>query len=113
MGESVLVAVGEGEAVGFLVSSRAADEAEVLNVAVHPSWRRRGIARQLLHRLLIELRAVGVERCHLEVRVSNNPAQSLYRSLGFVEQAIRKDYYRSINGREDALLMQLPLEASR
>jgi ribosomal-protein-alanine N-acetyltransferase len=74
-----------------------------MNVAVDEQWRGRGVARQMLERLF-EITDGDVERGYtLEVRVSNDTAIALYRSLGFVETGIRRGYYTA--NREDALIM--------
>ena len=92
-----------GELVGYLVISRYVDAWHVMNVAVAPEYRRRGIAAALLGRLF-ELTA-GDERrgFTLEVRVSNEGAIRLYERLGFRSRGIRRGYYT--DNREDALIM--------
>lgn len=87
---------------GWLV----ADELHVLNVATHPAWRRRGVAKALLEAFFIEARASGSVKALLEVRASNVAAIALYKSFGFVEDAIRARYY---SDGEDALLMSAAL----
>ncbi|MEX2963640.1 ribosomal protein S18-alanine N-acetyltransferase [Microbulbifer sp. TYP-18] len=83
------------------------DQAEILDLAVVPAWRRRGIAQALLHRLLGQLPA-EVGRVLLEVRASNAPARHLYQALGFAQDGVRKRYYPTADGdREDAVLMSL------
>jgi [ribosomal protein S18]-alanine N-acetyltransferase len=92
-----------GELVGYLVISRYVDAWHVMNVAVAPSHRRRGIARMLLDRLF-ELTASDERRGYtLEVRVSNEGAIKLYEQLGFVARGVRRGYYT--DNREDALIM--------
>lgn len=92
-----------GELVGYAVVSRYVDAWHVMNVAVAPSYRRRGIARVLLERLL-ELTGGDPRRGHtLEVRVSNAAAIRLYERLGFERRGIRRGYYT--DNREDALIM--------
>ncbi len=85
--------VGERVA-GFLVGRFVAEELEVLNLAVAPDYRRRGIARRLLGEALAQARACGAGQCWLEVRVSNQPALEFYRALGFAESHRRWRYYR-------------------
>ncbi|BBM00661.1 ribosomal protein S18-alanine N-acetyltransferase [Microbulbifer sp. GL-2] len=102
----------EGEVVACCVLSRLFDEAEILDVAVSPSWRRRGLAENLLKGLVTELSA-DTQRLLLEVRSSNLAALSLYRKLGFSEDGLRKNYYPAENGcREDAVLMSLALDGN-
>jgi ribosomal-protein-alanine N-acetyltransferase len=77
----------------------------ILNLAVHPSKRRRGIARRLLSEGLAQARALGAELAWLEVRPSNNAARALYESFGFKEAGRRPGYYDDTQ--EDALLLTL------
>ena len=89
--------------VGYLIISRYVDAWHVMNVAVEPEYRRRGIASSLLDRLF-ELTAQDAERGYtLEVRVSNSDAIRLYEKLGFHRRGIRRGYYT--DNREDALVM--------
>ncbi|GIU94650.1 MAG: ribosomal-protein-alanine N-acetyltransferase RimI [Gaiellaceae bacterium] len=92
-----------GELVGYAVVSRYVDAWHVMNVAVAPAFRRRGIARLLLERLF-ELTESDPRRGYtLEVRVSNAAAIRLYERLGFERRGTRRGYYTD-NG-EDALIM--------
>ena len=89
--------------VGYALVSRYVDAWHVMNIAVTPSYRRRGIATTLLERLL-EVTAGDPRRGHtLEVRVSNVGAIRLYERLGFQSRGIRRGYYT--DNREDALVM--------
>jgi ribosomal-protein-alanine N-acetyltransferase len=89
--------------LGYLIISRYVDAWHVMNVAVDPEHRRRGIARQLLVRLF-EATAADARRGYtLEVRVSNRGAIELYESLGFRGRGVRRGYYT--DNREDALIM--------
>ena len=89
--------------LGYLIISRYVDAWHVMNVAVEPSHRRRGIATALLDRLF-ELTAEDSRRGYtLEVRVSNTGAIDLYEKLGFHARGIRRGYYT--DNREDALIM--------
>jgi ribosomal-protein-alanine N-acetyltransferase len=91
------------ELLGYLIISRYVDAWHVMNVAVEPSHRRRGIATALLDRLF-ELTAEDGRRGYtLEVRVSNTHAIALYERLGFQARGIRRGYYT--DNREDALIM--------
>jgi ribosomal-protein-alanine N-acetyltransferase len=95
---------GEGdELVGYLIISRYVDAWHVMNIAVAPEWRRRGVAVALMERLF-ELTAGDDRRGYtLEVRVSNTGAIRLYERLGFKSRGIRRGYYT--DNREDALIM--------
>lgn len=83
----------------------AAGEMEVLNIAVSPPLRRRGLGRRLLGLVLQICRNMGINQGYLEVRRSNAAARALYEAFGFVECGVRKAYYPD-NG-EDAVLMRL------
>lgn len=103
-----LLSAGD-EAIACCVVSQLFDEAEILDVAVSPDWRRRGIAEALLQQLIAGL-PQEISHVLLEVRASNRAARSLYRKLGFREDGLRKNYYPAAGGaREDALLMSLSL----
>ena len=95
----------EGETVvGYIGSQTVMDETDMMNVAVHPDFRRRGIAEALVSGLVAQLKAMGSRSLTLEVRASNDPAIALYDKLGFSEIGRRKNYYR--NPREDALILR-------
>ena len=88
---------------GYLITSRYVDAWHVMNIAVNPAFRRRGIATALLERLF-ELTDDGGRRGYtLEVRVSNKGAIKLYERLGFTARGKRRGYYT--DNREDALVM--------
>lgn len=91
----------KGKVVGYINFVKAGDEVHITNVAVHPGWRRRGIGRRLLERVIFEN---PDSYFVLEVRVSNKPAISLYEKLGFRKIYIRKKYYEN----EDAWVMIRP-----
>ncbi len=94
---------GTGALLGYLVISRYVDAWHVMNVAVAPAHRRRGIARTLLDRLFDETSSDERRGYTLEVRVSNEGAIRLYEQLGFVSRGVRRGYYT--DNREDALIM--------
>ncbi len=99
-----LVAVENGVVVGYAGSQSVPPEADIMNVAVHPSYRRCGIAHRLLERLQATLAERGVTSLSLEVRVSNAPAIALYKSMGFRQVGLRKNYYKT--PKEDALILR-------
>lgn len=101
-GVCLAATVGD-EIVGYLVCSRYADVFHLMNVAVDPDRRRRGIAVRMIRRMLSE--AGQDERYTLEVRVSNHRAIAMYEDLGFKRAGRRRRYY-SDNG-EDAMIMWL------
>ena len=99
-----LVAV-EGETVaGYVGSQSVMGESDMMNVAVAPEYRRRGIAEALVTALLEELLKAGNQSLTLEVRASNAPAIALYVKLGFERIGLRRNYYR--NPKEDALILR-------
>ena len=99
-----LVAVEEDRVIGYIGSQTSIDETDVMNVAVHPDCRRRGIAEALIVELVEQLKRKGSHALMLEVRASNAPAIALYEKLGFAQVGCRKNYYR--NPREDALILR-------
>ncbi len=84
---------GAGELMGYAGAHLAADEAAINNVATAPEFRRQGVAELLMRRLLALAAERGAAHCYLEVRQSNEPAQALYRKLGFRPLGLRKNYY--------------------
>ncbi|HAZ54229.1 MAG TPA: ribosomal-protein-alanine N-acetyltransferase RimI [Franconibacter helveticus] len=99
----------QGEMAAFAITQVVLDEATLFNIAVDPAYQRRGLGRQLLEHLISELETRGVLTLWLEVRASNVAAIALYESLGFNEATIRRNYYPTKEGREDAIIMALPL----
>lgn len=100
---------GAGEAAGFTLSRHAADEEELLLIAVLPQYRRRGVATALLRRLIAEARLRNVTRMFLEMR-DGNPAEAFYRQHGFLPVGRHRNYYNrgSISG-IDAITFALDL----
>lgn len=91
--------------LGFVIFWLVHDEVHILNVAVAPARRREGLARTLLAECLAQGRSASARLATLEVRGSNVPALSLYRSLGFRQAGVRKSYY--VDNGEDAVVMVL------
>jgi ribosomal-protein-alanine N-acetyltransferase len=106
---SLVAEEGAGLVSGFCIYQRVLDEASLMNIAVRPGRQGVGLASLLLTQLQQTLIDAGVQRCLLEVRESNVSAIVLYRKFGFVDDAIRKDYYSTGDGREDAVLMSCQL----
>jgi [ribosomal protein S18]-alanine N-acetyltransferase len=96
--------------VGYVIAFAIGEDAELLNIAVEPPFRGRGLAGQMLDALLIELGSRGVRAAFLEVRESNRAARALYGSRGFAEIGRRRNYYR--RPVEDALVMRRILEVA-
>jgi [ribosomal protein S18]-alanine N-acetyltransferase len=103
--EHVLVVEENANTLGFVVYQCVVDEGSIHTIAVHPQFRRLGLASCLLEAAMSEFAQAGVARVFLEVRLSNVAARGLYQRSGFEDNGIRKNYYRSELGREDALLM--------
>lgn len=99
-----LVALDGESVVGYVGSQTVLGWTDMMNVAVHPDYRRKGIAEQLVVSLENELKNRESTCLTLEVRVSNEPAKALYYKLGFLEVGRRKNYYR--NPKEDALILR-------
>ena len=98
-----LVAVEQGAVVGYIGSQTVLDEADVMNVAVDPAMRRRGVGKALLRELETRLRTESVCALSLEVRPSNRAAVGLYTKLGFAEEGRRRNFYNDPT--EDALIL--------
>lgn len=88
-----LVAVDHGFVQGYIGSQTVLGESDMLNLAVHPDHRRKGIGRLLTQALCDSLKEGGSHCITLEVRVSNEPAKTLYESMGFVPVGRRPRYY--------------------
>ena len=89
--------------VGFLCAWIVAEELHINNIAVHPGYRRRGVASQLLEEMLRRAKVMGAKAGYLEVRASNEAANALYQRYGFRQIGRRRNYYD--HPREDAIVM--------
>ncbi|MEH2920475.1 ribosomal protein S18-alanine N-acetyltransferase [Samsonia erythrinae] len=98
-----------GQLAAYAITQVVLDEATLFNIAVHPEHQRQGLGRRLLAYLIEEMEKRGILTLWLEVRASNARAIALYESLGFNEVSVRRDYYPTAQGREDAIIMALPL----
>jgi ribosomal-protein-alanine N-acetyltransferase len=103
--QAAWVADRDGIVAGFLIGRSAADEFEILNMAVSRAQRRHGIGSKLLECVIDFSRKVGTARVYLEVRASNEPAIAVYRRHGFTACGRRARYYR--DPVEDAILLSL------
>lgn len=99
----------DGVMAAFAITQIILDEATLFNIAVDPAFQRRGLGRELLEQVIDEVEKRGVVTLWLEVRASNVAAIALYESLGFNEATIRRNYYPTVDGREDAIIMALPI----
>ena len=106
-----VVAADDARVMGYLVMWLAADEAEVANLAVSDSARRRKVGSTLIAHAMDTARASGASVMFLEVRESNVAARELYASHGFAEVGRRKRYYR--RPEEDALVLRRDLQENR
>jgi ribosomal-protein-alanine N-acetyltransferase len=104
----LVAAMADGVA-GYVIAQDAADEAEILNLAVAPAQHRGGIGRALVERALATLAGRGARRVFLEVRESNAAARALYAALGFEEVGRRPKYYR--RPVEDAIVLRAAILA--
>ena len=99
----VKVALFEGSVIGYLCADYENHEAQILNLAIDPYFRRRGAATILMTQAIRNLKKKGCVFAYLVVRVSNTGAQKFYERFGFTIEAIRKKYYSDPD--EDALQM--------
>ncbi len=99
-----LVALEGETVVGYIGSQTVIDETDMMNVAVHPDYRRRGIAEKLVNALISDLKDCGSHCLTLEVRASNEEAKALYEKLGFQHIGTRRNYYR--HPKEDGLILR-------
>ncbi len=91
--------------VGYGVMSLAVQECHILNLCIDPEFQGNGIGRRLLGQLFTIARARNADTAFLEVRPTNTHALSLYFSEGFNEIGTRRNYYPSLFGREDAIIL--------
>ena len=99
-----LVALDGDTVAGYIGSQTVLGEADMMNIAVSPEYRRRGVAQSLVEALEQHLRAKGAYQLTLEVRVSNAPAIALYEKLGFQQVGKRPNYYS--HPKEDAYILR-------
>lgn len=98
-----IIAELHGQVIGYAGVWWILDEGHITNVAVDPEYRDNKVATEIISGLIRVAEAEGVNKFTLEVRLSNEPALSLYRKFGFREVGLRKEYYED-NG-EDAIIM--------
>ena len=104
-----IVALDGEKVAGYVGSQSVMGWADMMNIAVAPEYRRKGIGEQLVRTLISRLKDQQVTRLTLEVRVSNTCAIALYEKLGFQQVGCRPNYYH--NPREDALILRKEWEA--
>jgi [ribosomal protein S18]-alanine N-acetyltransferase len=93
--------------LGFIIASLHHTEYHILNLCINFPYQRQGFGQLLLNHALSHAQAAGAAFTYLEVRQSNSRAINLYQKLGFSAIGERKDYYPTVNGREDALILAL------
>jgi ribosomal-protein-alanine N-acetyltransferase len=105
--------LGMGRSIaGFILSRRAADEAEILSVAIAPELRGRGLSRRLVQTHLGYLAGMGIRTVFLEVEENNRPARALYTGAGFRTIGRRDRYYKDDSGAQlNAIVMRRDLSS--
>lgn len=98
-----LIAEEDGVVCGYVGSQTVLGETDMMNIAVRPDCRRKGVASALITELICRLKGQGSHILRLEVRESNAPAIALYKAMGFTQLGLRKNYYR--NPKENALIL--------
>ena len=106
----VFAVTREEKTAGFLILSTVLDEAEIIEVAVSENLRRCGLGSELMNEVFDWCQKNGISQIFLEVRESNFPARAYYKKFGFVEDGVRKNYYR--DPVENAVLMSKKLQIS-
>lgn len=95
----------------FILLRCAADEAEIITLATHPDFRRKGYADKIIAQMIEQLKIISISKLFLEVRADNIAAIKLYKKHGFSQTAIRPNYYAMPDGtRKDAIIMCLELD---
>ena len=103
--DTVFLVCEDTEVVGYVGMYLSFEEGEITNVAVTPSYRKRGCSNLLMEAIAKEAKERAAQCIILEVRVSNAPAISLYKKHGFEEIGIRKNFYE--HPTEDAIIMKV------
>ena len=99
----VIVHKFQRKIIGYVIFWCIKERAQINNIAIHPDFRRMGIAESVMFQVLDQIRKAGAKLITLEVRLSNLAARSLYNKLGFEVFGIKENYYN--DPREDALIM--------
>lgn len=109
VGYECWVLTQDKQAIAYGIMQVAVGECHILNISVSSKFQRQGYGRKLLDKLLTLAKAKNAEMALLEVRRSNTAAIALYEELGFNEIGVRKDYYPTAKGKEDAIMFALDL----
>ena len=99
----------ESNIIGYYIALFAAEECQLLNITVRLELKKKGFGQLMLKNLVEECRKKNIINIFLEVRLSNSSAIRLYEKNGFNEIGIRRNYYKILDGREDAIMMGLVL----
>lgn len=99
----------DGKVSGFYIGEFVAQEASLFNIVVAAHAQGQGLGRALLDHFIEQADGRSALECWLEVRASNTSAIALYQSAGFHQTGLRRNYYPTPSGNEDAILMGLPL----
>lgn len=113
VGYHAFVLEKEQKIIGYALASMVLDECHILNISIDPRLQRQGNGVSLLDFLLEYAENQGVNKVYLEVRQSNKAAIGLYKRFGFEKIGIRKQYYQTQTGSEDAILLQLTFPIAR
>ncbi len=108
-GYSAQVLVLNAQIIGYSLMMMVMDEAHLLNLSIAKLYQKKGLGRWLLKKMIVIAQANQASTMFLEVRVSNTAAIALYESMGFNEMSVRRAYYPTAQGREDAVLMGLAI----
>jgi ribosomal-protein-alanine N-acetyltransferase len=100
-----LVAKIDNKVIGFIGTWIVLDESHITNIAIHPNYRKQGIASKLLEEFLTYCKGQGCNAYTLEVRSGNKSARALYEKHNFKQDGVRKRYYE--DNKEDAIIMWL------
>jgi len=99
-GTSATLYSAEGKPAGFTLVRTILDEAELISIAVAPTYQGKGYAKAMMDDTIQQLKALGVRRFYLEVREDNQQALALYRTTNFKKIGERKDYYKQLSGKK-------------
>lgn len=112
VGWTLTAAEVDGVIAGCAIMMQAVDEAELLEICIEPEYQGRGYGKALLARMMADARASAARLMHLEVRLSNARALTMYEKAGFCRVGLRRGYYPTLAGpREDAVLMTAELQS--
>lgn len=103
------VLLQDNHIIGYALMMMVLDEAHLLNLSISKFYQKRGLGRMLLEHMIKIAQTLKATNMFLEVRTSNISAIALYENIGFNEMAVRRGYYPTHNGREDAILMGLAI----